>query len=230
MGHRATRHRHRRGGRAALESLHAVLHEVHLHRDAVNLVDSVREALELACEHLQIARIVPGALRSRRLGTHLGAHIVKSSDDVVHLRMQPSDGCFDIGQLAAMGLQHAGVVGDLGLQAGDGAGPDIVGQAFRRGRGGRYRRKSSGWMLERARCRFSNGDIVGRGGGAGVLRAVGRSLHLHESARGTCIGRSGIRWIPPLPPLSLAESLFYRITSSKWRVADAGVPPSSTRY
>lgn len=113
MRRRGTRHRRR--GRAALEPLHAVLHEVHLHRDAVNLIDSVREALELACEHLQIARIVPGTLRSRRLGTHLGAHIVKSGDNVVHLRMQPGDGCLDIGQLAAMGLQHTGVVRDLGL-------------------------------------------------------------------------------------------------------------------
>lgn len=95
MRRRGTRHRRR--GRAALEPLHAVLHEVHLHRDAVNLIDSVREALELACEHLQIARIVPGTLRSRRLGTHLGAHIVKSGDDVVHLRMEPGDGCLDIG-------------------------------------------------------------------------------------------------------------------------------------
>lgn len=125
---------------AFLHSLHSILDQVHLHVQAVNLVEPVRQPLHLPSQNIHIACIVPSRLSGRRSGTHFSADLIEGIGNTADVLVQPGDGALDFGELATMGLEHSGVIGYLRLQAGDGTGPDIVGDSI--GAIGRHRRMS----------------------------------------------------------------------------------------
>jgi hypothetical protein len=112
-----------------LQTLKSILHEIHLHVEAVDFVHAVGEALQLTRDDLKVARIVSWSISGcGRMRTHLGAHFREDASDAAQLLMQATHSALQIGELATVGLQHAGVIRYLRLQTRYRAGPDIVGE------------------------------------------------------------------------------------------------------
>lgn len=98
-----------------LHTLHTVLHQVNLHAHTIDLVDAIREPLQLTCEHLEISSIVSRGLRDRGTSAHLYAHVVQHGHGIGDLVMQSANDALDFSELSPVGLQHARVVRDLRL-------------------------------------------------------------------------------------------------------------------
>lgn len=117
---------------AVFQSLHPIPDQVHLHAQPIDLVDAIRQPLQLPGKNVQVARIVPRMFCCWQCWpcTQLGADIIHGRSKAADFLVQSGNGAFDFGELPTMRLEHAGVVRDLGLQAGYGARPDIVGQSI----------------------------------------------------------------------------------------------------
>jgi hypothetical protein len=82
-----------------------------LHVEAIDFVHAVGQALQLAANNLEVARIVPSSIR--RTGwtrTHFRPHLIQDTRDATQLLMQTTHGALQIGELPTVGFQHTRVV------------------------------------------------------------------------------------------------------------------------
>ena len=115
-------------GSMILKALDAVFHQFQLHLQSVDFVSLVRHRRHLRCQDVDVARVVACLLRLGCPRMPFRSHLMNDSDDMPELLLQPAHGLFDLTDLAAVRLEHAGVERDLRLQARESSRPHIAGR------------------------------------------------------------------------------------------------------
>lgn len=109
-----------------LKTLHATLHQVDLKSQAVDLIGLPCSAFYLTCKDVKVTRIMLLAIRRRREDwsrAQFRLDLLEHCEDTAHLVLQPPDRVTESDNIPLLRLEHAGIVGGLGLQARDGTCP-----------------------------------------------------------------------------------------------------------
>lgn len=108
-----------------LQSVHAILHGNELQLDTVDFVGFAVDGVHLLNQVIKVARIMPAGPRRTVLDVQISAELVQGRDDTARLVAQGPDIHLQSLDLPTLRLEETSVRRHLGLQARNGAGPDV---------------------------------------------------------------------------------------------------------